>query len=132
MKYQPPPCRALKCIEQGATTEWAKQRISTGFHVFARCVSGCQVKTQIGGIWAPKMWFTPAELEAMPLTDAEPLPTCTVCGVRAKLESHHLAPRELFGDEECERWPRVDVCRDCHERWHERIGQMINRKAAAE
>jgi hypothetical protein len=131
MKHQPPACRATKCIAQGATVAWTKQRIATGFHVFARCESGCHVKTQVGGIWAPKMWFTPAELDALPFAEAEPLPTCTVCGVRAKLESHHLAPRELFG-EEAERWPCVDVCRDCHERWHERIGQMINRKQAAE
>lgn len=127
----PPACRALKCIEQKTFVQWTKQRISTGFHVFARCANGCHVMTHTGGIWAPKMWFTREEIEAMPFAESWPLETCPVCGTSARLETHHLAPKEMFGEESA-RWPTVDVCRACHEHWHARMGRVIGRREAAE
>ena len=46
---------------------------------------------------------------------------CFVCAKDAPLERHHLAPRAVFGDDEAERWPTVDVCGGCHQRWHGRM-----------
>ena len=42
---------------------------------------------------------------------------CYVCGVSARLDGHHLAPKAVFGDA-ADRWPVVDVCHDCHREWH--------------
>ena len=52
---------------------------------------------------------------------------CAVCGRHGPTEGHHLAPRQNFGEEAC-RWPVVEVCRKCHERWHQRMGQSIGRR----
>lgn len=39
------------------------------------------------------------------------------CGRPGFCELHHVAPRKFFGDE-CEQWPVVWLCADCHQRWH--------------
>ena len=56
-----------------------------------------------------------------------PQPRCHVCAAVGPVERHHLAPRNLFGDAEAERWPTVLVCRPCHERWHAVVDRSIER-----
>ena len=46
---------------------------------------------------------------------------CFVCRSASAKEEHHLAPRHIFG-REAQCWPRVEVCRGCHRRWHELAG----------
>lgn len=46
---------------------------------------------------------------------------CRVCKKVAVLELHHLAPRSIFGDD-CDNWPTVEVCYECHREWHEKTG----------
>jgi len=43
---------------------------------------------------------------------------CDVCGYLEHLAGHHLAPRNKVGADEAERWPIVQVCHECHKRWH--------------
>lgn len=46
--------------------------------------------------------------------------TCERCGASGT-ENHHSAPRAIFGNEEAEKWPQYDLCRDCHVKWHRTI-----------
>ena len=43
---------------------------------------------------------------------------CARCGVVGPTESHHWAPRHLFGAD-ADSWPMSDLCGPCHKRWHE-------------
>jgi hypothetical protein len=43
---------------------------------------------------------------------------CAKCGVLGPTESHHWAPRHLFGAA-ADDWPTSDLCSACHKRWHE-------------
>ena len=45
---------------------------------------------------------------------------CVKCG-RREAEKHHWAPRAIFGDVECELWPKDYLCKTCHDRWHELV-----------
>jgi len=54
---------------------------------------------------------------------------CAVCGGR-DVENHHWAPRAIFGKDEAERWPQDNLCKTCHDEWHQRVTpQLINRHA---
>jgi ribosomal protein L37AE/L43A len=67
-------------------------------------------------------YFKPTESEKTSLRRLAPNHRpCEVCNQTAVLEMHHLAPRAQFGDE-CERWPKIDVCHDCHRRWEALMG----------
>jgi hypothetical protein len=105
--------------------------LATGFHIAAWC-HRCQriVKTPVLGADGPKLhvpghYFTPREKSVMRLLPKDDARRhCPVCGEQAVLENHHLAPREHFGVE-CERWPQIEICRTCHERWHRLMGRDI-------
>jgi hypothetical protein len=49
--------------------------------------------------------------------DAAP---CAVCGTVSHLETHHFAPRHLFGGD-ADRWPTARICGPCHRRWHDLV-----------
>ena len=130
---------ALFGDEQSAV-EFVKDSLARGFHILAWC-RRCQriVRTPVRGADGPKQYvpgfyFTQGEKDAMrvlPRDDAKR--QCPVCGEARALENHHLAPREFFGDE-CERWPQVEICGECHERWHRLMGRDIgdHKKAVGE
>ena len=50
---------------------------------------------------------------------------CRVCRTEAPLETHHLAPCGLFNRPND--WPVTQICRRCHELWHEVMGHPIGR-----
>jgi len=62
-----------------------------------------------------------AELKTLAISNCA---KCQRCGKMEKLERHHYAPRAQFGDG-CEDWATGDLCRPCHEFWHDRMGQSI-------
>ena len=84
------------------------------------------------GVWEPHALFSDDECAAMPWVESteDKREPCGVCREPALLELHHLAPREMFGDD-CEKWPKVRVCRRCHECWHNVVNLYQERKAAA-
>ena len=47
-------------------------------------------------------------------------PACRRCGVADRLETHHWAPRAVFGDD-ADKWPTDDLCVPCHQEWHSRM-----------
>lgn len=52
---------------------------------------------------------------------------CQKCGSpTAGVDEHHWLPKEWVGEEEAESWPKGQLCRTCHERWH----HVANRHAA--
>jgi hypothetical protein len=56
----------------------------------------------------------------IPVFDVKEAPRCERCGRRGA-ELHHWAPREIFGDEEAELWPKDFLCVTCHLDWHGKI-----------
>ena len=61
------------------------------------------------------------ELKTLPISGCA---KCQRCGKMELLERHHYGPRVVFGGD-CESWATGDLCRPCHEFWHERMGQSI-------
>lgn len=50
---------------------------------------------------------------------AEDAPECERCGDTGGVQNHHVAPKEFFGQERAETWPQIQLCRPCHDSWHE-------------
>lgn len=90
--------------------------------------SSCNRAALAGSSYVPVAAYSDDELRRMPMRTLASTPDapCEVCGSIAKLERHHLAPRNIFGDA-CERWPTVLVCRPCHEEWHRKVDGSIDR-----
>lgn len=63
-----------------------------------------------------KSYLTPEQIEALPILLPDCVNRCACCGQR-NTDVHHWAPRALFGDE-CEKWPKDNLCPDCHKQWH--------------
>jgi hypothetical protein len=111
------------------TVEWRRQKTSTNYHIVAWCRECWRPVS--GGIFPSHALFTEAEREAMPWVDSdEPVQFCPICNTAQRLEEHHLAPRAKFPDE-FHLWPTVNVCRKCHDRWHERMGDRVGKPGAA-
>jgi len=51
---------------------------------------------------------------------------CEVCGKYALLEKHHWAPYKYF--EDAYKWPTSNLCRECHEKWHQVMTGDLIRK----
>lgn len=43
------------------------------------------------------------------------------------IEVHHTSPREVFGDD-ADNWPLIDLCRECHAEWHERMNAWAGKR----
>jgi hypothetical protein len=121
MIEQNPP--APKCKYCGGLSVFSRAGGTSGFKVTAWCCA-CQRPAMPNRIWWPKAGWTPEQIACMPWVEGSAKATCPVCKRVAALEQHHLSPREIFGDE-CDAWPTVDVCRRCHERWHDLMGHPI-------
>lgn len=52
---------------------------------------------------------------------------CEVCSDDSGTETHHFAPRHLFGDE-AELWKTAELCKTCHKRWHDLVTPNMCRK----
>jgi fructosamine-3-kinase len=82
-----------------------------------------------GGIYIPKavlMEHLPDEaaLEQIPIHHINDAPRCERCGQRGA-ELHHWAPKEIFGEEEAEHWPKDYLCVTCHRDWHGKINHAM-------
>lgn len=119
------------CGKTGAARAFVHP-IARGFHLLVRCEEGhWALKNKHGGErpianaaerekiedW---MRRNGARWDDIPryVMDGAIDEQCQVCGECAPLERHHLAPCAVFGWEEAESWPTIDVCGACHERWH--------------
>lgn len=118
-----------KCSQQNSLfgkprgVAFVRQRTGSGFSIGARCFD-CDrwVMTQTPdgyGIWIRHDRFPEHIVERMHWVGQDNQAPCPICECVAVLERHHLAPRALFGDE-CERWPKIDICHACHKRWHQK------------
>lgn len=87
-----------------------------------RCLMQPPSKAMKG--FAPLREFTADEVDRMgeyadvATTQALGHKACARCGVVGPTESHHWAPRHLFGAE-ADSWPVSELCGPCHKRWHE-------------
>lgn len=105
--------RSGACIRCGAIPILARQRVASGWRTLWWC-ERCRRGAFGGDSWVPNNRNV---MDLPDVTADASLEPCSVCKEAAALECHHLAPRELFGDE-AEDWPTVQVCRPCHMRWH--------------
>jgi len=115
----------ILCWKCGREADLVKMRISSGFHFSMWCKSCCcyAVKNRpfvsIAG-----MGIDPETIEEIPTK--QPTKPCHVCKTVAQVEVHHLAPYGRFGAD-ADKWPTVEVCRACHELWHQKMGDPIAR-----
>lgn len=109
LTYCKPSC--LRCVIH-------KTPNARGWIYSLRCVR-CQ-RLGESRSWIPKSEVDESKADTMPLFGKMPSDACPICGTIAKLERHHLAPRNRFGD--AEMWPQVDICARCHDRWHRIMG----------
>lgn len=119
MNPQPPECR--RC---GAMCAWRKEDVGRGWRFSAWCMV-CRVQNTRPAEpyahpddrtwWPSRMFADPDAVTTLVRGSRE----CQVCRADvAFTELHHLAPTALFGFEEANRWPTVEVCTTCHDRWH--------------
>ena len=80
------------------------------------------VKAGERGMWLPKTRFDLADL---PLEEYGQQEVCGHCGETLFCEEHHYGPRNNFGRDDAELWPKGWLCVDCHELWHARMNQPI-------
>jgi hypothetical protein len=78
------------------------------------------------GVWLPNELF---DVDVLPVVEYAQQRICEHCKQLEFCEEHHYAPKEFFGDD-ADNWPTGWLCVECHERWHERIGQPIRKPAA--
>lgn len=64
-------------------------------------------------------------LSQIPIHEIKDAPRCERCGERGA-ELHHWAPKEIFGEEEAELWPKDYLCPTCHRDWHGKINTRRN------
>ena len=117
-----------ECHRCGAASYLGKMRISTGFHYCwwcARC-GGYAVKgrpfVSVASIADMGVWID--DIPEIPTK--QPTKPCHVCKTVTQVEVHHLAPYGRFGAD-ADKWPTVEVCRACHELWHQKMGDPIAR-----
>lgn len=61
--------------------------------------------------------LTKEQIDSLPVIMPDASSRCVRCG-RRDCELHHWAPRAIFGDAECEQWPKDYLCKECHDLWH--------------
>jgi len=79
-------------------------------------------------LWIPKeavrAYLTEEEIELLPINMPNLCGRCTRCGARGA-ELHHWAPRAIFGNNECEQWPKDYLCKSCHDIWHQKVTPQL-------
>lgn len=108
----------------GPAAPW-RQHTASGVRVVIYC-SRCDRPSRGKLSYREPPQYTEAELRRMPERGPETRPICFVCHKPGPLETHHLAPRNVFRAE-ADEWPTVEVCRECHERWHRLMDGAIDR-----
>jgi len=122
-------CRSCRGHDE-AQWQAFRRRTSTGYAIVVKC-SRCNGYPYGGNVFLPRPAVYIQHLLQDEVENKDTVcPVCHVCGQDGVTETHHLAPWAQFG-EEAARWPTVDVCRTCHERWHARMGQPISRMVDA-
>lgn len=92
----------------------AKRQRANGWCVVRWCPrSGAAA----GEVKRPVNWRRLPEIDT-----SDRVKRCEGCGCEGPTETHHVAPRAVFGAsdfEEPNRWPVLTLCRRCHMEWHE-------------
>jgi hypothetical protein len=70
--------------------------------------------------------LTPEQIESLPIIMPDASNRCVRCGDRES-ELHHWAPKEIFGKDEAEGWPKDYLCVPCHLQWHDTINSHRNK-----
>ena len=68
--------------------------------------------------------LTPEQIAALPVIMPDATNRCVRCGERTA-EMHHWAPRKIFGNKECEQWPKDWLCKTCHDAWHKIVTPQL-------
>lgn len=106
---------------------WFERVEEEGVRIRADC-RWCNYRTPHQRYFRPARF--PCNGATIPIRRLPEQMPCYVCGVEAPTQRHHLAPYEVFGAE-ADRWPTVQVCKECHSRWHLLMNQSRQRRGAA-
>lgn len=71
--------------------------------------------------------LTKEQIEFLPRLMQPAYCRCVVCGSR-NAELHHWAPRAIFGNDECEQWPKDYLCKEHHDQWHLKVTPQLVKK----
>ena len=93
-----------------------------------RCELGHPIDNPRKNIAHDKIKSYGITIESIPVDKTYLVETCEVCGAYG-VEVHHFAPHHLFGDE-CENWPKANLCKACHARWHDIVTPNMSKRNA--
>lgn len=122
------------CLNCRINTPWTLHRKITvsGSETFAWVCDRCNRFNPNGApqFWIPKdtirAYLTQEQIDVLPLLPADCSVRCVRCGSRTA-ELHHWAPKAIFGDKECEYWPKDYLCKTCHDAWHKLVTPQLNK-----
>lgn len=93
--------------------------VSGAYHV-ARVCTRCRERLAPGWVGKAELIKCGIDPDALPIVE-DYRTLAPACEVRdcdeVGSEDHHWAPRKYWGDE-CEKWPRSNLCRKHHMEWH--------------
>lgn len=102
----------------------------SGSEVFLWSCPFCEKRNPFGGkqMFISKVTIcehlTKDQIDSLPVQMPDCSVRCVRCGAR-EAELHHWAPRAIFGDKDCEKWPKDYLCRDCHKFWHKMVTPQL-------
>ena len=117
--------RLLPCPKCGQITkqELVKRITTSGAEFYGRWCPVCKWWAN-PGTWISKELLIQHGLDLANIRTAilDSSQRCSKCGLRGA-ELHHWAPKELFGANEAENWPKDYLCVSCHQTWHKTINK---------
>ncbi|MFA5376913.1 MAG: hypothetical protein WC455_14280 [Dehalococcoidia bacterium] len=119
------------CARCGRVTQATLVRtiVSNGTsQVWWKCEAGHAIDNPRKNIAHEKIVAYGVSIESIPVEKTYSVELCEVCG-RPGVEVHHWAPRHLFGDE-CDSWPKSNLCKACHAKWHALVTPNMSKRNA--
>ena len=116
---------ALVTVVVSEKRQHKRQNTTCFVKAVVKTVGIFQQNSESGGIFISKTelqkWIPLGEShESIPIWKIKDAPRCSRCGDRGA-ELHHWAPKEIFGEDEAELWPKDYLCVTCHRDWHGKI-----------
>ena len=121
----------VTCKQCGKPTIIAAQEASNGAIQMGRWCLACCVWSldSRGRQWIPHYEFEDIGVYPIVLSLKTGAPCCIVGCTETSIEDHHFAPKEFFGADEAENWPRGWLCVRHHHLWHNTINKAKDENA---
>lgn len=110
-------CRNCKIKREGILHQHLGQN---GALRYTWVCSACKTRGCFGAYEKVLGFLSQEQIDALPIIMPDTFSRCVKCGNRDSA-LHHWAPKEIFGLDEAELWPKDYLCDKCHILWHEKI-----------